>query len=159
MSESNTRRITRLGQRVADEVLADNPPADRVYSRLDLLASAGLKPEPGSRQELTFFQALNERLKDKAGRMYLVAGPGKVTICQKEDTVRFSEAIAVRDADARLGRHLATCALVERHLSPEGRVESAASIKRVSGLSETLRKSVAETALDWARAQLAGGEQ
>jgi hypothetical protein len=144
---SRRKRITKLGQKVADEIAAENPPADKQYTRAELMKRAGLKrDEEDSRVEMDFFVALNERLKDSCGRMYVVAGPGKVTFTAREETVSVSEALANREADRALGRHIHTAEVVSKHLDAQGRAEAAESIARVANLAAQIRRSEANAA-------------
>lgn len=144
---SRRKRIVKLGQKVADELVVEDPPADKQYTRDELMKRAGLvRGEEDSRVEMDFFVALNERLKDRAGRMYVVAGPGRVTFTAPEDTVNVSEQLANREADRALGRHIHTAEVVSKHLDATGRAEAAESIARVANLAAQIRRSYANAA-------------
>lgn len=144
---SRRRQIKKLAEKVADEIVAESPPGTKEFTRDELMARAGMtRRQEDSRIEMDFFVALNERLKDKAGRMYVTTGPGVVVFTEKNETVTVSEQLANRDADRALERHIHTTQLVTKHLDPTGRAEAAESIARVSNLAAQIRRSQANVA-------------
>lgn len=148
---AKNRRIQRAGEQVADEVLAEAPPNDKVYDRDELLGRKGFTADDGSRTSQVFFDAFQHRLKDKGGRMYVVAGPKRITITAKEDTIGVSEEMSMRAADRSLERHIETVSLVSKHLDAQGRANAADSINRVSGLAAMLRREALKAGLKLAK--------
>lgn len=139
---SRRRQIVKLGQKAADEVILMDPAPDRQFTRSELMGLVGLdRAGEDSRTEMDFFVAFNGRLKEKSGRMYIVAGPGLVTITGKSQTVAVSEALANRAAEQALDRHIATVETVSKHLDSQGRAEAADSLARTSVLAAHIRRS------------------
>jgi hypothetical protein len=141
MAESRRKKIEALGWKVADDLVRENPPPDKVYKRVDLMTRAGLKPdsEPDARTEMHFFQALNVRLQEKSGRMFVSNYQGGITIPLKRDTVSTSEGLALRDVMQAFGRHLDTLRRVMPHLSSQERAEALDSMARIGNLDAQAR--------------------